>query len=73
MPDNVTYTYRKSLGVCTRCGHQDALQGHIACEACRDKQRAYSWWQYHRFCLGENVTPADYRPRAVQRRMHGAA
>lgn len=41
------YYYLKSLGVCTRCGREDAFPGHIYCPSCMEKNQKKSRDYYH--------------------------
>mgnify|MGYP001773348469 CR=1 FL=1 len=42
------YYYLKSLGVCPKCGREDAFPGHVYCPSCLEKQQKKSRDYYHR-------------------------
>lgn len=42
------YYYLKSLGVCTRCGREDAFPGHVHCPSCMEKNQKKSRAYYRR-------------------------
>lgn len=42
------YYYLKSLGICPKCGREDAFPGHVYCPSCMEKQQKKSRDYYHR-------------------------
>lgn len=42
------YEYRKSQGICTRCGREKALPNRVCCLVCSLKQTERNSQYYHR-------------------------
>lgn len=42
------YYYLKGLGICPKCGREDAFPGHVYCPSCIEKQQKKSRDYYHR-------------------------